>query len=188
MNLSFFVRENSGEQVIYELRRHPFTFIPQIILFIFLLGVPIVLYFLFENMFPRILVTTHPLYAVFVLLSSSYYLAVVLFFFGMFIDFYLDLWIVTNNRIIDVEQHGLLSRSVSEIELFRIQDVTTNITGLFPTMLHFGDVIVKTASNTTGIVFRNVHKPNFIRSELIRLAELDRKNHVDSHVIEVTDQ
>jgi len=183
MNLSFFVREHKGEKIMYELRRHPITFVPYLVLFVILAFVPVVVYFLFLSLFPNTVEPASSLYPVLVLLGSSYYLAIFLFFFGMFIDFYLDVWVVTNDRIIDVEQHGLLSRSISEIELFRIQDVTTDVHGLFPTVFHYGNVTVKTASSTTGIVFKNVRKPNGIRSALIRLSEEDRRKHFQSHAI-----
>jgi len=98
-------------------------------------------------------------------------------FFTQFIDYYLDLWVVTNDRIIDIEQFGLFSRITSELDLFRIQDVSSDITGLFSTMFNYGDVIVKTASNNQSIIFRNVSDPNTIRENLIKLSHEDRKYH-----------
>ena len=101
-----------------------------------------------------------------------------LFFFVRFIDYYLDLWIITNDRIVDIEQHNLFSRSVTELDLFRIQDVTADMHGFFATIFNYGNVLVKTASSNTHIIFYNVSQPNRIREHLIHLSEEDRKYHV----------
>jgi hypothetical protein len=37
---------------------------------------------------------------------SAYYLFAWLFFFFSFIDYYLDVWIITSERIIDIQQNG----------------------------------------------------------------------------------
>lgn len=112
-----------------------------------------------------------------VLLASVFYLSIYLFFYGQFIDFYLDLWIVTNDRIVDIEQFGLFARTISEADLFRIQDVTAEVRGVFATVFNFGNVHVKTASHNQEIVFRNVPNPNQIRERLIKLSDEDRKYH-----------
>ena len=39
--------------------------------------------------------------------------------------------IITNDRMVDMEQNGLLARTVAEADLYLIQDVTSEIKGLF---------------------------------------------------------
>ncbi len=112
-----------------------------------------------------------------VLAGSLYALSSLLLFYTSFIDFYLDISIVTNDRIIDIEQSGLFSRRISELDLFRIQDVTSQEQGVLSTFLDYGTVTVKTASNNSHIVFFNVPQPNEVRDELIRLSHEDRKYH-----------
>ena len=91
--------------------------------------------------------------------------------------YYLDVWVVTTERMIDIEQFGLFSRSISELELFQVQDVTTDVHGVFPTFFNYGDVSVKTASENTAIVARQVHNPNLVRETIVRLADQDRRTH-----------
>jgi membrane protein YdbS with pleckstrin-like domain len=174
MHLSQVIKQKPSEQITHHLRRHPITFLPIIGLFVLLLTVPIVLYFLIMNIYPNIL-SGEILYPIAILGASIYYLSVYLFFFGYFIDYYLDLWIVTTNRIIDMEQHGLFRRTSTELELFRIQDVSANITGIVGTLFNYGDVIVKTASSNLNIVFRDVPNPNKIREDLVHMSEKDRQ-------------
>ncbi len=176
MIISALIKQKSYERVEHVLRRHPVTFIPQTAMFITLAAVPIALYFLFNNLYPTIL-NGDIVYPIAVLVGSMYFLSIFLFFFAQFITFYLDVWIITNDRIIDVEQVSLFSRSISEVDLFRIQDVTSQTHGFFATFFKYGDVEVKTASMNVDIIARNVPHPNKIREHLIHLSHEDRKYH-----------
>ena len=176
MNVSYLIKQKSYEKVKFIARRHIFTFFIQILLFVILGAMPFGLYLMIRSLFPTLL-SAQPIYALGVLLGSIYYLSVLLFFFTSFVDFYLDVWIVTNDRIIDIEQFGLFSRTISELELFRIQDITTNVHGIFPTIFKYGDVIVQTASTNVGVVFRSVKNPDKIRESLLELAHEDYKYH-----------
>lgn len=66
-------------------------------------------------------------------------------FFIEWTDFILDTWILTNERLIDVEQLGLFSRRVSTLSLDRIQDVTIQESGLINTYFGIGTVYIQTA-------------------------------------------
>ncbi|MBD3311709.1 MAG: PH domain-containing protein, partial [Candidatus Magasanikbacteria bacterium] len=176
MNVAFLIKQKEYEKVVFTLRRHPITFIPILSLFLLLMAVPVALYFLIISMYPN-LVDGQVFYPLAVLLASVYYLSIYLFFYAMFVDYYLDLWIVTNDRIIDIEQNGLFSRTISELDLFRIQDVTTEVHGFFSTLFRYGDLHVKTASANINIVFRNIPNPNKIREALIEMADIDRRFH-----------
>ncbi|MBI2436461.1 MAG: PH domain-containing protein [Candidatus Magasanikbacteria bacterium] len=176
MHMSDVIKQKSYEHIVFVLRRHWITFIPIAFLFIILSLAPVIVYVLIGNLFPDILFssTIQPLA---ILFGSAFYLSLYLFFYGHFIDFYLDLWVVTNDIIVDIEQHNLFHRIITELDLFRIQDVTTHVKGVFPTLFGYGNVDIKTASNNSHIVFYNVKHPNHIREQLIRLADEDRKFH-----------
>jgi membrane protein YdbS with pleckstrin-like domain len=176
MNLSSLIKQKSYEKVEYILHRHPITFIPYILLFIILMLVPVALYFLITNLFPSFL-ESQTVFPLSVLCASLYYLSVYLFFYAQFIDYYLDVWIVTNDRVVDIEQFGLFSRTISEVDLFRIQDVTSDVHGFFATLFKYGNVSIKTASANLNIVAQNIKEPNKIREELVRLSDEDRKYH-----------
>ncbi|MFH1286243.1 MAG: PH domain-containing protein [Candidatus Magasanikbacteria bacterium] len=176
MYLNQVINKKKYEKIVHHLRRHPMTFIPILGLFFVLMGVPVILYVIVVNLFPELL-DSPTVYPMLVLGASVYFLSVYLFFYGYFIDYYLDLWIVTNDRIVDMEQHGLFRRTSTELDLFRIQDVSAHISGVFPTLFNYGDVTVKTASSNLDIVFRDVANPNGIRESLVHLADEDRKFH-----------
>lgn len=176
MHLSHFVAQKSYEKVEYTLRRHWLTFLPVILTLLVMFAVPLVVLAIFQNLFPDFL--TGPItYPLTILFGSVYFLFALMFFYIQFIDYYLDMWIITNDRLIDIEQKGLFSRSITELELFQIQDVTSTTVGLWATFLHYGDVVITTSSNTSSIILHKVPRPDFIRGEIIRLAEGDRIYH-----------
>jgi len=177
MQIESVIKQKSYERIVFKLHRHPLTFIPIIALFLFMLLVPVVVYNLIDSLYPTLFVSGTPLYAFSVLLGSTYYLLSYVFFYVRFIDYYLDMWVVTNDRIVDIEQHGLFNRVITELDLFRIQDVTANVSGVFGTLFRFGDLVITTASANTHIVFKNIPRPNLIREELIQLADNDRQFH-----------
>lgn len=179
MQLSRLIKQKEYETIEFALRRHPITFLSVFFLSLFMLVIPIGVYLMISSLFPQ-LIASQVLYTVFIFSISAYFVSVYLFLFSQFIDFYLDIWIVTNDRIIDIEQFGLFSRTVSELELFSIQDVTTSIHGILPTLFDYGDITVKTASQNISIVFKQVKNPNVIRQRIIQLAANDRQYHTNN--------
>ena len=76
---------------------------------------------------------------------TVYIFIVLMIAFVLWMDYYLDVWIVTNTRVIDVEQKGMFRREVSEFMLSRIQDITVEIPSFVATLLHYGNLRVQTA-------------------------------------------
>lgn len=83
---------------------------------------------------------------------SLYIMALALISFLFWTDYYLDMWIVTDQRILDIEQNGLFSREVSEIPLSRVQDVTIEIHGIIETLLKFGTIRIQTAGEREFVI------------------------------------
>jgi uncharacterized membrane protein YdbT with pleckstrin-like domain len=88
-------------------------------------------------------------------------------FFLIWIDYYFDVWIITNKRVVNIEQKGLFNRQVSELELARIQDITTEVTGVIPTMLNYGEVFIQTAGENPRFIFHQVPDPYGIKDILM---------------------
>ncbi len=176
MLISQLIKQKSYEHIVYVLRRHPIVFLPVCLLFVVLYAVPFVVYGMVD-MFVFDISADPRWFAVGVLFGAMYVLSISILFFAQFIAYYLDIWIVTNDRIIDIEQYNIFSRTIAELDLFRIQDVTSEVHGFIPSVLHYGDVEIKTASQNIDIVFHTVRHPNTIREDLIRLSHEDRKYH-----------
>lgn len=174
MSISQLFKANPGENVVFSLRRHPFTFLKPILLFLVMLLLPFAARdLLLAGEVPG---SGNPLLETGItLLISAYFLSVFLIFLTQFTDYYLDIDIVTNDRIIDIEQTSLFGRAVSELDLTRVQDVHSEIKGIIPTMFGYGTVVVQTAGEDKNFVFKQVPNPHAVRQRILELAALDRK-------------
>lgn len=92
-----------------------------------------------------------------------------LVFFVLWIDYYFDAWIVTTKRIVDINQMGLFRRNVSELDHIKIQDITTEVHGVFSTLLDYGFVYVQTAGSKERFVFEQVPHPMLVRQLIAKL-------------------
>jgi len=97
-------------------------------------------------------------------------------FFVVFLDYYLDVWIVTNERIIDIRQKGLFRREISELPLDNVQDLTTEIIGIIPTLYDFGDLYIQTAGKRERFVFLSIPHPERIRDVILLLSEKEKES------------
>lgn len=77
-------------------------------------------------------------------------------------------YLVTNQRVIKTDQLGFFKRLISEAELDRIQEITTEIGGPIRTMLNFGTVHIQTASRSGKIDLENVPSPYDIQQTIVR--------------------
>ncbi len=69
--------------------------------------------------------------------------------------------IITNQRIIYLDQSGFLRRKIIETNLDKVQNVTSDTSGMVKTSLDFGDLIIRTAGANAGgeIVIKNIPQP-----------------------------
>ncbi len=176
MNISKLFKQKGYEKVEYIVRRHWVTFLPVIFFFIILLILPFGAYWLLLNSAGNFL--QNPIYyTAGLLFGSVYYLSVVLFFYTYFVAFHLDLWVITNDRLLDVQQKTLFARTVSEVDLYQIQDASSEVHGIFPSIFNYGNIILQTASAVPKFTFRNVANPNKLRQAILTLSSEDKKFH-----------
>ena len=97
--------------------------------------------------------------------------------YNAFIDYYLDVWIVTNKRIIGIEQNGLFNREVYEQNIENIQEVSGNQKGYLQTFFNYGDVLIQTASDKPLASFEKVPFPFQISQKINKIMEQYKKEH-----------
>jgi uncharacterized membrane protein YdbT with pleckstrin-like domain len=102
-------------------------------------------------------------------LQVTFALFIWIYAFFVWIDYYFDVWVVTNKRIVNIEQRGLFARNVSELNLEKIQDVTTEVHGFLPTMFNYGDVYIQTAAEKERFEFQKVPNPYGIKDTIMTL-------------------
>jgi uncharacterized membrane protein YdbT with pleckstrin-like domain len=79
--------------------------------------------------------------------------------------------LLTNLHLIQVEQRGLFGRQTSQLSLARVQDVSGQRSGLWATILNYGDVVVQSAGEQDKFVFRNAPNPQEIADQCLEAHE-----------------
>lgn len=102
-----------------------------------------------------------------VFLASTWTLLIWAKVFHIWTDYYLDIWIVTNSRIVNIDQKGLFSREVSTLRVERIQDVTVEIHGIIATVLGFGNVLVQTAGESEEFLIKGIKNPERVKRKIL---------------------
>jgi uncharacterized membrane protein YdbT with pleckstrin-like domain len=92
-------------------------------------------------------------------------------FFHNLTDYYLDVWIITTERIVAIDQRGLFKRSIASVRLERLQNLDVTINGIIATMLDFGTLRVESAAHDHDFVIRGIPSPREIKSLILAQAE-----------------
>lgn len=173
-NLNYLPYRRKDEEVIFFLRRHWLVLVKMILVYAFLACLPLVFYwFLSQQVIDWL---EYDSLRVFLnLLIFSYYLFGWMLFYHAWLDYFLDVWIVTTHRVINIEQRGLFNRFIAEHKLFRIQDVVSKQKGILPTFFNYGEIHIQTAGAEKTVVFEQVSKPHKVARQIIRLIEWRKK-------------
>jgi hypothetical protein len=91
----------------------------------------------------------------------------ILVFLPFWIGWHFSVYIVTDQRLIQITQKGLFHRSQVGLGLNQIQMVNYEIAGMQETLLGFGTIVVQTFVGSLTI--HDVHKPAHIQKELLSI-------------------
>ena len=79
-----------------------------------------------------------------------------------------DLFIITNQRLIDITQVTLLKRTVASTPLKHIQDATSDISGIFPTVFNYGNLEIQTAAGSASVFqIDRISDPGFVARAIL---------------------
>ncbi len=102
---------------------------------------------------------------------NVYFLGLMVALFVIFVLYYLNIHIVSEERIVDIDQSGLLFHEVSELNIETIEDVTSQTKGVIGNILNYGTVFIQTAGATERFEFDNVPNPERITKVILELYE-----------------
>lgn len=114
------------------------------------------------------------------MLIQVYILFLITSLFIIWVLYYLNMYIVTNERIVDVDQKGLFSHHVSELNMEKIEDVTSEVNGILGHIFDYGTVYIQTAGTRERFDFENVPNPGQITKLILELYERSTR---DPHLI-----
>ncbi|MDD2483217.1 MAG: hypothetical protein PHE71_03015 [Candidatus Shapirobacteria bacterium] len=164
-----FAERDRDEEIFLAVRSHWINNLSWIIVSILMLFVPLFFkYFTFLNFFPVRFQFAAVIF---------WYLITFIYAFEKFLSWYFDLFLVTNERIVDIDFNNLLNKHFAEADLSMIQDVSSSVKGVLGTFFNFGDVLIQTASEINQINFEKVPNPEKIIKLLKELRDLEEENH-----------
>ncbi len=142
------IQLEADEKVLKTVRKHWFVIVAELFGIAAMLALP---FFLatFLLLFPGFTVAFDWLesYASLLIFGTAFWLLMSLLTgFMLWTHFYLDLWVITDRRIIVIDQIHFFNRKVSSFRLERLQDIKVTINGILPTFLNFGTLRAQTAS------------------------------------------
>jgi membrane protein YdbS with pleckstrin-like domain len=164
----------ANEHILFMHRRHWFPLF--LVLFRIFLGVVVVIVapILIRIFIPELFIQYSQFIYFMMLLAIQ---ALWTFLFLGITDYYLDVWIITDARLILVELNGLFHRTVTSIDYVNIQDVSTRIVGLIPTFFHYGDVTIQSAGTFGEFTFKEIAHPNDVREKILKV----RNEYLSTH-------
>ncbi len=166
--VKLFPAQKSSEKVLTILRRHWFTYMLFWVIAI-AMSLPLVVGVVY--LVSNYSIIDSGMINISILVGSAYTLLVLALFLHGFIDFYLDIYIVTDHRIVDIKQNGFFNRSISELNLRQVQDVKASVKGIFPTLVHYGDVYIQTAGEMENFHFKDIPHPYRVSILILEMHE-----------------
>jgi hypothetical protein len=156
-----------GEEIVLKVHRHWLYIAIQVFVLAFLAVIPfIVTHFLVRFSIVDVGSLT---VGTRLALWSLWLLILWALFWQFWTTYYMDVWIVTNRRIIDIDYLRLFDRNISIIHLDRVQDITTHVQGILQTLLKFGSVRIQSAGADREFVIDQISHPEALRDTISRV-------------------
>lgn len=144
--------QRDGEQLLFVFRKH----IVAMRKGFYLLLIPFVL-----SAIPPLIWSTN--LTLFLLPIAGLLVGLILFSYH-FIMWYFTIYIVTDQRIRQITQHGFFGKDVVELRLSKIQNISYNIPGFSGEMFGYGTIVIQTLVG--DLVINKVQHPDEIYNRL----------------------
>ena len=158
-----FMTQQEDEEIVLLLRAHPITNLGWVLLVILML------------VLPSVILGTGVFAAVpgkFILVGKLvWYLVTLMYAMERFMFWYYSVFIVTNERIVDIDFDNLMYRQITYANLNHIEEPEETTGGFLRSMFQYGDVSVTTASEKPTLEANAVPYPDKVVDIISRLAE-----------------
>lgn len=149
--------QQAGERVKLALRQHPFTLIEHAVKVILLGLLAVALYRYLGGV-------AYVGWVTFILIIVAGLVGV-----RSWYGWWNTMMLLTNTRVLFVEQKGFTSRKMSEAMLSNIQFVTNEVKGLAHTMFNFGDIKIQTAGSVETLLLKEIIDPYEVQQAIMKL-------------------
>jgi hypothetical protein len=169
-----FESQHTEERVILVLRQHPITQVQWVVV---ALGLALLPFFF-------------PFWRVFEFLPSRFeiaalalwYLLVMGFSLQAFLSWFYNTYIITDERVIDVDFQSLIFKNISSAKIDNIEDVTATTGGALRSVFDYGTVKVQTAATEKEFEFANVPHPSKVTALVNELLLEEEREKVEGRV------
>lgn len=154
------------EKILLVVRKHWFVQLVEALPILFVGIVPFIVV-----IFIAPYISAHP--SVITFLTSVWLLIIWMMIFTVWTNYYLDIWIVTDKRVVNVNQIHLFRREVSTLRIERVQDVKVETPGFFATLFSFGNLQVQTAGPEAAFYFINsIPHASQVRNTILKRVDM----------------
>ena len=160
-----FENRDKEEKVVLLLRRHQITNLSWMIVGAIMLLAPLVL-----SVFPILAFLPARFQFVAVL---GWYMVSFAFILEKFVVWFYDIFLITTERVVDIDFSNLIYKEVTDASLDKIQDVTYTVGGVQRAVFNYGDVLIQTAGEMENLKFLAVPWPDKVANILqdLRMGE-----------------
>ena len=146
-----FETQEREEEVLLLLRRHVVTLVPWLVMVVVGLVAPVVI---------RMLPGVSEVPTRFITVGTlAWYLLVWGYILEGFLTWYFNVYIITDERVIDIDFYSLIYKKVSAAKIDNIEDVTFTQVGAIKALLDYGTVFIQTAGERREFEFEDVPHP-----------------------------
>lgn len=170
----FFESQHEEEKVLLLLRQHPITQVKYVLIGLVLFFLPFLLTSL--PFFP----TFPPRYET--MASIGWYLLVLGFALEAFLSWFFNVYIITDERIIDVDFYALIFKNVSFAKIDKIEDITAATSGTLGSIFDFGTIKIQTAGATTELEFEHVPHPSKVAAFINELLIEEEREKIEGRI------
>jgi hypothetical protein len=164
-----FAQQESDEKIELLLRQHWVTNLPWLISAFIAVFVPFAVVS-WSPYFGLPFLTQIP-NSIWIAAILLWYLLIIAFVIESFLYWYFNIYIVTDQHLVDIDFHSLLLRDVTEASLDNIESAKSTIKGITRSMFNYGDVVISTAAEHQDITFDGVPYPDRVADRINDLKE-----------------
>lgn len=173
-----FPGEREGDKVVLFVRKHWIKYAIVFLVSLVLFAIPLIalIFFLLNTAdttaFSAELLTVG---------ISTYVLIMMGLILHAFVDFYLDMLVITQDRVIYVRQNGFFNQQIDEVHIWDVDECGVDIKGFLKSMLCYGDLVIHTGNDAAILTVDDVPHPDKIAQRIMHL----HKEHVEAEAPKV---
>lgn len=169
-----FETQDDDEQIVLFMRQHLIVNLPWVVTAIFMATLPSV----FSFFPPFAMLSTSFQFVV----TLAWYLFVSGYALAKFMGWFFNIYIVTDERIVDVDFKNIFFRKISTAKTEEIQDINVQSSGAFETFFGYGSVFIQTAAEVPEFEFIAIPYPDRVGKILNQLIDHEEQEKIEGRV------